>query len=312
MTFGFLLTVLTNHSEGFSSDETEAQIDLAAPIGRVTLRPLPRGTSFSDAKELIFTGQAYETHEDAKQAGKVLKNAIRLAAVDVHKAVDVGSEVYRTRVGQFAVEDEARNGVLVLPDVHGLQVYEETGIPVVLSARASVSAPAPLPSFIEALSSRAPQAADVSAERALACDLFAQSRFESSQESRHLTLVTALEVLSDRRARSGPAAQLVDEFRQAIRQAAREHAAGTAERKHLDSLLGAADDLRSESISTAIRHLAASIPSSAQSDAAGRDDLVQKSYKARSSLLHKGVTDQDLTALLGPLQELLRSLLGGT
>jgi len=39
MTFGFRLKVIAIHGEYFSSDEPEVEIDLAAPIGRITLRP---------------------------------------------------------------------------------------------------------------------------------------------------------------------------------------------------------------------------------------------------------------------------------
>jgi hypothetical protein len=306
MTFGFLLTVVTTHSEGLSSDETEAEIDLAVPIRHVTLRPRPRGAGFSGAQELDFIGHRYDTAEEAEEAGEALKNVIRLAAVDVGKAVDVGDEVTRSRFGPVVVEEAAKRGLLLLPDVHGLQVFEETGIPVVVSTRAELSAPAPLPSFIDALGARAPQAADVSAKHALACDLFARSRFESSQKSRHLTLVTALEVLSDRQARSGRAAQLVEEFQQAIKDA-REQADPT-EVKQLESLASAANDLRSESISAAIHRLAASSSSTGLKDNADLDELVRRSYRARSSLVHDGSTNQDLIALLGPLQELVRSL----
>src|SRR5262249_19085152 len=137
-------------------------------------------------------------------------------------------------------------------------------------------------------------------------DLFAQSRFESSAKGRHLTLVTALEVLSERREGQGRAAQLVEEFRQAITQRARE--AEPAERGQNQSLQRAAHKLRAGSISAATRHLAASVPSSVLTGGVDPIVLVRESYSARSELIHDGVTNRDLTALLGPLEELVRYL----
>ena len=72
--------------------------------------------------------------------------------------------------------------------------------------------------------------------------------------------------------------------------------------------MGAANDLRSESISAAIRRLAESVPSSELIGAADPGDLARTSYDARSQLTHDGVTSHDLTALLGPLEALVRQL----
>lgn len=306
MTFGFRLKVIATHGEYFSSDETEVEIDLAAPIGRVVLRPWPAGAPFKDARELVFVGKALGTREQAERAGEALKNAIRLAAIDVNKAIDVGSDVHHTSWASVAVDAAATSGILLLDDVHGLLVYEETGHPRVGSARADFMVHAPLTSFLEALDARSAQAANVSAKRALACDLFAQARFESSPKSRHLTLVTALEVLSERLERSGQAGELVKEFRGAIIEASKD--ADPLEQKQLDSLMGGAQDLRHESIASAIRRLAASIPSADPRAGTNLDDLVRKSYSARSDLIHDGATDRDLMALLDPLQELVRHL----
>src|SRR5579863_2027515 len=303
MTFGFWLAVVLPHGERLGSDEQVQELELAPPIGRATFRASPHGASFKDAERLVFTGAGYETFEAAERAGRALKNAIRLAAVDVGKAVDVGQDLVRGRPGQVVIDRAAQDGAQLLPDVHGLQVYEETGTPMVISIQAEARVIAPLANFIDALNDRSSGAVCINPKRALACDLFAQSRFEFLQKSRHLTLVTALEVLSERQVRSGAAAQLVEDFRKAIKYAAREYEPGTAERRQLDSLLGAANDLRRESISSAIQRLA----SSGFSESTGEmqpTEVARMSYQARSDLVHSGATDQNLTELLGPLERL--------
>lgn len=281
MIFGFRLRVLIR--ERFSSDEQKIEIDLAAPIGRVTLQAFPGQISFRQAQEMMFSGRGYESFEEAERAGQALKNAIRLAAVEVGNAIDVGQDVVSGGPGQVLVEDAAQRGIQLLPDVHGLQVYEETGTPTVLSLRGEGMVLTPLASFTDALHAQAAHAADLDPKRALACDLFAESRSETSPKSRHLTLVTALEVLSDRLERSGLAAQLVEEFRHAIRQAASE--VGQAERAQLDSLLGTANDLRRESIGAAIRRLATSIEPARLRDARDAEptDLARMSTRPEAT-----------------------------
>jgi hypothetical protein len=304
MTFGFLLTVTAPRGQHLDSDKNKIDIEFPAPIGRVTLRSSPESVPFKDALELIFIGRALETLDAAKRAGEALKNTIRLAGADVHLAMDVGKEEHRTRVGPTVVSEIVKQGILVLGDVHGLQVYEEIGNPVVLSGRAELRMPRSLTSFVEALIARSGQAENVSEKRTLACDLYAESHFEASFKNRHLTLVTALEVLGERRERSGQARQLVEDFNDAIVQAARE-GVNESERDELNSLLSGANDLRSESIGSAVRRLAAS---AAPMEGISPTRLVSKSYSARSDLVHTGMTNQNLTALLGPLTELVRYL----
>ena len=305
MGFGFRLSVLIAPGERLGSDERQVELELAAPIGRVRFRASPREGAAGEAEWLVFTGSGYGTLEAAEQAGRALKNAIRLAAVDAGEAIDVGNDLVRGGPTQVAVDAAAEHGVLLLPDVHGVQVYEETGIPRVLSLRGSSTVEVPFESFTAALRSRAQQPADMSEKQALACDLFAQSRFELSQRSRHLVLCTALEVLAERQGRSGRAAQLVEEFRKAIIRA-RDESTDDVERAQLDSLLSGASDLRRESIGSAVRRLSASVPTA---EAGGMDpaDLAGKSYSVRSDLIHSGVTAQDL-APLGPLWGLVRYL----
>lgn len=308
VTFGFRLAVVMTNGQRLSSDEQQAELDLAAPIGHVTLRAWPGGVSFSEAGELVFTGSGYGTSGEAERAGRALQNAIRLAALDIGNAIDVGESgrgIARRSLslGRVVTDLASQHGTLLLPDRHGLQVFEETGTPAVLSVRgsATVTVRAPLESFTTALEDRAPQAAEVSEKRALACDLLAQSSTEISRESRHLTLCTALEVLSDRQKRTGRAARLVEDFRVAIRNALG-GSTDPEERKQLDSLLSGANDFREESIGAAIRRLAASAPS-AEVGGADPADLAGKSYGARSDLLHSGTTNRDLAdpLLLGNL-----------
>jgi hypothetical protein len=154
VTYGFRLTVVLTHGERLKSDEREIHLDLAAPIGRVTLRSSPPETPFSEAGQLVFIGGPYESRKVADHAGRALKNAVQLAAVDARTGLDVGKDVVRTSPGQVVIDQHAENGILLLPEVHGLLVYEETGTPMVLAARADFTVQSPLGAFTAAIAIR--------------------------------------------------------------------------------------------------------------------------------------------------------------
>jgi hypothetical protein len=88
-------------------------VELADPIGCVTVRP---AASFKEAEGLVFTVPGYGSLEAAERAGRALKNAVRLAAVDIGQAIDVGKDVVHSTFNQAVVDEAAQRGVLRLPD----------------------------------------------------------------------------------------------------------------------------------------------------------------------------------------------------
>jgi hypothetical protein len=306
-TWGFEFRAVLPDQQHLDSDEHEVEVDLGDPVGRVTMearrgptpiRPIPPGpVALRDAKEIVFTGRGYASEEEAKRAGNQVGNAVRLAATQASVDLAIGSQkAPRNRHAQ-PPDDKS--------DVPGLSIRRDG-----MRARASLLGTAivltPLPKFAEALRSWTVPGAMITPKRALACDLLAQSGFESSSESTHLTLVTALEVLGERRPRTGCAAELVDEFLNRIDAATKK--ADKAERAALQSLRGGAEDLRNESIGAAVRRLAAPVAITWPGWDSSTTQLVTRSYSARSELVHGGQTTHDLGQLGGPLKLLVRNL----
>jgi hypothetical protein len=283
-------------------------IDLGGEVGQVSMVAGPgQDATFRDAAEVFFFGRGYLSREEAERAGVLVRNVVRLASADSGLGLNVGrQDRARNRPGQAVIDKMAAEGFLALPDVHGLQVYEETGTPAVIRVDATLAVRTPMAKFRARLADRVPDAADLDNDRAVACDLWAQSGFESSQVSALFSLVTALEVLGERREREGPAAELVEAFLEEIREAVPE--AGEKVRSQLNSLLSGAEGLQRESIGAAVRRLAESVPASEVGDGISPIELVRRSYKARSELIHKGATRMDLGALIGPLGLLVRYL----
>jgi hypothetical protein len=98
----------------------------------------------------------------------------------------------------------------------------------------------------------------------------------------------------------------VEEFLVRIDAAIRE--ADKEERAALRSLRGGAEDLRNESIGSAVRRLAAPIAITWPGWDGSTTQLVTKSYSARSDLVHGGETTHDLSQLGGALKLLVRNL----
>jgi hypothetical protein len=283
-------------------------IDLGPDVRHVSMVAGPgQDATFRDATEIFFFGRGYRSRDEAERAGALARNVVRLASAGSGLGLDVGRQDRpRSRLGQVTINKMAAYGFLGLPDVHGLQVYEETGPPTVLRFDATMAVRTPMTRFSAMLRDRVSDAADMDSGRAVACDLWAQAGFESSQVSALFNLVTALEVLSERREREGPSAGLVEIFLEEIGKAM--SGAEKAVQSQLDSLMGGVSDLRCESIRAAVRRLVESVPAGRLSNDVSPVQLFSRSYEARSQLIHDGVTSMDLGALIGPLRELVRFL----
>lgn len=315
MTYGFFLKITLSPYGRFQSEESgDQEIALPAPIGTIRFRGSPAGTSFTAASTVLFSGARYQTRADAETAGRALKNVVQLASIDAGIAIDAGRDDVRGGPGQVVVDAAAQQGVLLLPDVHGLQVFEETGRPASLSVTAHGVVTSPLASFASALVIRSHHVKEIDAKQSLACQLYGISRFESSQRSRLLTLATALDVLSENKLRGGisqeVASEILDIAKERLRQAKRsEH--DDSELKQLESLVSIVGSLKYQSISASITDLAKDVDRNILNTHISINEIVGQAYKARNELIHDGQTTVDLTQLLTPLERLTAELCAG-
>ena len=317
MTYGFFLKVTLSPHERIQSDDTEDRtVSLPPPIGVVQLRGSPRGTAYSDAPALMFSGTGYSARTDAEAAGRALKNAVQLASLDIGLGIDTGLDVITGGPGPVVIEAAAHEGVQLLPDVHGLQVFEETENPAIsmgLTAQGTVLSP--LDTFINSLVIRTYNFKPLDDKRLLACRLYALSRFETSQRSRLLTLVTALDLLSETLPRTGVALKVVNEVLEIAktrRKEAKNAGASEVELSQVGALLSALGSLRNQSISASIKRLAETVGTDVMIFGKAPDQIVDEAYKARNELIHGGRTEIDLSSLMAPLEQLTVELCSGT
>ena len=315
LTYGILFKITLSPYGRFQSEESSAQeITLPAPIGTIRYRGSPAGTSFTDASTVLFSGAGYQTRVEAETAARALKNVVLLASIDAGIAIDAGQDEVLSGPGQVVVDAAAEQGVLLLPDIHGLQVFEESGRPASLSIIGHGIVTAPLRSFASALLIRSHHTTELDAKRSLASQLHGLSRFEASQRNRLLTLVTALNVLSEKNLRGGisqeVASEILDIAKERLKQAKRsKHDA--KELKQLESLVSIVGSLKYESIAASITELAKDIGKDLLSTELSADEIVGLAYRARNDLIHGGQTSINLTQLLVPLERLTAELCAG-
>jgi len=163
----------------------------------------------------------------------------------------------------------------VRPIVHGLDVFDAT-IPmkrVECHARASVRRPIQdFPARLAAVFKNY----ELPPKLALAVELYNASSFEADSEVRFLSLVTVIEALASKHRHSDAVQKFLDSCVQLL------DGLQLPPETDLDSLRSGLGNLRRESITRACLNLVA--------EAGADTELFRQAYKARSELLHNGVS----------------------
>jgi len=290
MAFGFQFVVVQSTMYRLVGEKRQ-EWDLPSPVGTITVHSA--STTLANDSEVNFRGSGFESEAAARQAGEMFRTWLQIASALGVFGFDFGRDEPRSWLSSEARQQYEHDGMYVVDDVHGLLVFEERGNrPLRVALRASPvvqQSSERLQRGLEAVAGMP----DSDGTVAFAAGLISLSDHIASATARFLTLVSAMKVLADRRAREGAAAALLGSFMEQCSKA-RASAAG-AERNALDSLRGGLEDLRSQSISTAIRMLAAEARP-ADPDVVA---LANRIYACRSDLLHTGRADED-PRKLGP------------
>jgi hypothetical protein len=271
-------------------------------VGDVTV--LAAGEKLDAASEIAFQAGGFPLEADAQVAGETLRGWVRLANVAYALGVDVGKDdTFASQLGEAGkarVADALENmGAFLVADVHGLVVYEEQKgkRAMVMSLRASGSWSITGDSLRDILAGVAASTQHVSDKLALACDLVSLSDRETSDRARLVTLVTALEVLSERPERPARVLVCVNDLIDEVK--VHQKAAGASEQEAFQSLLGAMKDLKLVSITASTKK---QVELSQSGPETGK--LITRCYNCRSELVHEGESQEDP----GPLATALRPI----
>lgn len=128
-------------------------------------------------------------------------------------------------------------------------------------------------------------------------ELFAAARLELTERTRFLGLVSAFEPIAEQTIYGEPIEALTKELLQVVSQR------DDIPPEILPSIEGQIRNLKRESVRRAIRRLI-----DTHLNAGDEIDIVDVAYNARSSLIHDGRSDEDLSELSNRIEEILRRL----
>ncbi|MFC2085781.1 hypothetical protein ACFLRO_01070 [Bacteroidota bacterium] len=191
----------------------------------------------------------------------------------------------------------SREGVQLRGTVHGLDVFAEHPPVARIEAtarggviRQSMSQPS------ERLSREFEDVVDLPPRTQLAVELYNLTLFDSTPETRFLSLVTVVEVLASRARRAHKLRQLLTRFIDSVDEAGLD----AEQAQVLKQGLG---NLKRESVGQACRRLVGEMLD--QNSASYFADC----YSARSELLHTGATDKNIGAMIPQLHDIVHRAL---
>jgi hypothetical protein len=165
----------------------------------IRLRSGARGKAIKDHSRASLIGGPYPSAEDAQAAAERTKRALLIWAVRNRVGIDLGGRQPRTRITAAGLElFEKDIGGPVRADIHGIDVYEHIdGLSFVeLNVDASIGKAAA--GFVEQVAAAVATPVFLNAKQELAGEILSASYFDTSDRSRFIALITAVEALLDR------------------------------------------------------------------------------------------------------------------
>ncbi|MBA3425952.1 MAG: hypothetical protein H0U04_15735 [Rubrobacter sp.] len=292
-------------------DSEEQSLDLHSPTGRGTcVIAAVSGESFRESQWLLIKdgGEGFSTEDEAAQAGRHVKNAVMWWGAKERVGIDVGNDATDAIVTQTCIDRyREEQGIRLLNELHGLQVYEED--PKLPTKFVWSSVEAKLRKGVEVFEQSFHEAFDLGLEfterETLAFELYGLSHFESAERARFLTLINAIESISESEARSSEAVRHVEKLIELTRDSG-------LSKSEIDSLIGSLGWLRQESISKSGRDLVDRVLDGKKYGGKVAKDFFQHCYGIRSDIVHRGKPSDEkinLRTLVDQLDQLVADLL---
>ncbi len=307
----FRLRFRMPETSGFSVEESKLVVDVNPWIGPLVLEVWPRGNGpISQAEWLVLTGTA-PSEEDAWERGAALARSAQRAFARLRIAADFGD---RAAKGGLGVDGKhlikGATGRPALDDVHGLMVFPEDPKPWLLSVGSITAKMSAQEDRLRVALEAALEEHEVLGEdERIAYDLYAASFFDSSADSRLITLVTAVETMVTPIARTAKATEHVEGLIVATRES---RALAEDDRA---SLISGLRELRNKSITASgVDFLNARLGERKYGDESP-GQLWKTAYRLRSKLVHGSVprpTRDEVGRCAARLEVMVSNLLAGS
>ena len=280
LTYGFRLLFHVPPGRTFAGVGSKRRLKLPGIQGRVYMRklPPPKRNRFGARIRYVVAGERFRTESQAAECGRKLKTAFGVLAASRDFGIDLGRDTgsSRTSTGlkQSALD---KFGVQLRDDVHGLDVFPEH--PPVRRWQMEMygTVRGEIRDYDATLNALFESSVTLKPKQQLALELLNLTHFEGQSKTRFLTLVTVVEVLATRLNKGADLRRLLVDLSKMV-----EESKLPATDKRL--LIAGLGNLKRESIAASCRRFVADLAS--ESDA----DYFADCYKARSELLHTGMT----------------------
>lgn len=297
--------------EHFAFNYEKSALDLRLPSGRGICTLTTYGEqSMKEAQWLLVkdAGDGFPTEEEAAEAGRRVKTAILWCGAKMRMGVDAGDDRAHGGMGEFLIDQyRNENGIRLLYEVHGMQAYEED--PLLPTRFVNFTGDGkvlrPIETFVQNILQAVDMDLELTEKETLGFELYGLSHFEAGERARFLTLVTAIDSVTESKARSSEAVDLVDRFINLT------HDSGLS-KPETDSMVDNLGYIKQESISKTGRDFVDSFLGNEEYGGETAKNFFQRCYTARSQLVHNGkVSDDtdDVRSLVDELDRLVGDLL---
>jgi hypothetical protein len=297
------------HDRALDSDEQSIDIPLLSGRGTYVISAVS-GYSLKESQWLLIkdVGDGFVTEGEAAEAGRHVKNAVMWWSTKERVGVDVGEDTTNAWVTQYVIDRvREEEGIRLINELHGLQVYEEEPELPTRFVAASME-PKLLKStetFRQDFHTAVDRGLEFTERETLAFELYGLSHFEAAERARFVTLISAIESISDNKGRSPAAVEHVEKLIELTRNSG-------LPKPEIDSMVDNLKWQRQESISKTGRDLVDRFLRDKEYGGKTAKPFFHHCYGVRSDLVHYGKpldANINLRALVNELDRLVADLL---
>jgi hypothetical protein len=297
--YAFRIRFRTPAGRGIAGAEPELTFDLPGAPHSLLIRKLPHKSNHvpGTPETFVLTGGGFQSEVAARECGNRLKRALAVYGVTSRLGVDTGRDNTTSATSQ-AIKDQylKQYNVQLRDTIHGLDVYAELPPVQYLEISATGSLQFSAANAASELVKEFQRRTTFSPKLGLALEIYNLTFFEPATKIRFLSLVTVIEVLSNRKHQTKDIRGEIDKYIDL----AQNSSLSLEEQEKLISGLG---NLKRESISRACHRLVA------ESIGTESAAFFSNCYAARSQLLHDGETKWEVNDLLAQIDDIVREVL---
>jgi hypothetical protein len=287
-------------------DELELLLPFPNDKILLTISANEREKQISESKQLVLIGAGFFSQEEAYEAGRLCQNALMVTLARLGVGADFGDRFVSGVITNYGLQWlEQKLGQRILPNKHGLMVYESDPPPLFATINANFIIGKPAEKFKAILESSIQLKPLLVEREELSYRLFNASFFQPA-DSRFLLLFMAVEALAEAAPRSKEAQEYVGSLIEQTNKAKFQKI------EEKNSIIGALRRLKEESINQAGKRLAKARLNGRLYNEQSAQEFFEFCYKLRNDLVHCNFpvpTYEEISSAAGKLETFVADLL---